>query len=103
MTDTHLIQAAPPSVSVVVPVYNSEPTLVELASRLVDVLTSLGGDFEIILVNDGSPDGSAAVCRRLAARTDLPVTFIDLSRNFGEHNAVTWKRLYVRPICCTRV
>ena len=42
----------------------------------------------MVLVNDGSPDNSADVCRRLASRTDIPVTFLNLSRNFGEHNAV---------------
>ena len=87
MTDTHLIQAAPPSVSVVVPVYNSEPTLVELASRLVDVLTSLGGDFEIILVNDCSRDRSWEVIRDLA-RINPRITGLNLMHNYGQHNAI---------------
>ena len=74
------------ALSIVIPVYRGEASIGEL----VDALAALRieGGHEVILVNDGSPDGSAAVCRRLAARTDLPVTFIDLSRNFGEHNAV---------------
>jgi undecaprenyl-phosphate 4-deoxy-4-formamido-L-arabinose transferase len=44
-------------------------------------------DLEIILVNDGSPDNSAAVCRELADDFE-DVRFVNLSRNFGEHNAV---------------
>ena len=41
-----------------------------------------------MLVNDGSPDNSAAVCRGLVHDAGLPVTYIEHSRNFGEHNAV---------------
>jgi undecaprenyl-phosphate 4-deoxy-4-formamido-L-arabinose transferase len=40
------------------------------------------------LVNDGSPDNSLAVCRELVARATIPITFVDLARNYGEHNAV---------------
>ena len=74
------------ALSIVVPVYRGAASI----GILVDALAGLdiAGGHEVILVNDGSPDNSAAVCRRLAARTDLPVTFVNLSRNFGEHNAV---------------
>jgi glycosyltransferase involved in cell wall biosynthesis len=72
--------------SIVIPVYRGESTV----SRLVDVLRgSLGDryDLEIILVNDGSPDASANVCRSMAQQFS-EVKFINLSRNFGEHCAV---------------
>lgn len=74
------------ALSIVVPVYRGAASIGEL----VDALAALDipGGLEVILVNDGSPDNSAEVCRRLASRTDLPVTFLNLSRNFGEHNAV---------------
>ena len=72
------------SVSVVVPVYNSEPSLEELVNRLEAVLT---GDHEIILVDDGSADGSAAAIRRIAA-AHPHVRGVFLMRNFGQHNAL---------------
>jgi glycosyltransferase involved in cell wall biosynthesis len=73
--------------SVVVPVYNSEATLDELIARLVRVLEPLLADFEIVLVDDGSRDHSAAVLARLAQR-DRRVRPIALMRNYGQHNAL---------------
>jgi polyisoprenyl-phosphate glycosyltransferase len=49
-----------PSISVVVPVYNSAATLGELVSRLEQVLSGVTPGFELVLVNDGSADGSWA-------------------------------------------
>lgn len=73
--------------SVVVPVYNGARTVGPLVERLHEHLASRY-ELEVVLVNDGSPDDdSADVCRGLALR--LPwVRFVDLARNFGEHNAV---------------
>lgn len=74
------------ALSIVIPVYNSAGTI----GRVVEELAALPieGGFEIVLVNDGSKDDSAAVCGRLVREHDIPITFIQLSRNFGEHNAV---------------
>lgn len=77
----------PPSVSVVIPVYRSEGALPTLLERLHAVLSRRGTPFEIILVNDGSPDGSWEVIQKLAARWPQ-VIGIALSRNFGQHNAL---------------
>lgn len=74
------------AVSIVIPVYRGEKTIGRLVAALVD---GLAGRYalEIVLVVDGSPDNSAAVCRRLAG--EVPgVRCLNLSRNFGEHNAV---------------
>ncbi|MGH0030212.1 MAG: glycosyltransferase [Myxococcota bacterium] len=73
-------------VSVVVPVFNSEATLAPLVERLVATLADRYA-LEIVLVNDGSADRSGDVCRGLAKQHGF-VRFVDLSRNFGEHNAV---------------
>ena len=74
-------------VSVVIPVFNGSKTVGQLVATLQDALTS-EFDTEIVLVNDGSPsDDSARVCAGLARR-DASVRFVDLSRSFGEHNAV---------------
>jgi undecaprenyl-phosphate 4-deoxy-4-formamido-L-arabinose transferase len=75
------------SVSVVVPVYNSEATLVALIDRLEKTLAATASAFEIILVNDGSRDQSWSVIEREAAARDH-IVGIDLSRNYGQHNAV---------------
>jgi undecaprenyl-phosphate 4-deoxy-4-formamido-L-arabinose transferase len=71
--------------SVIIPVYNSEKTIGELVLELNRALS--GVQFEVILVNDGSRDGSEAICKDLATKFDH-VTFISLRRNYGEHNAV---------------
>ncbi len=71
--------------SIVIPVYNGAKTIAHLVESIHQELT--GYRFEIILVNDGSRDRSAAVCRQLAENfSDL--TFINLRKNFGEFNAV---------------
>jgi undecaprenyl-phosphate 4-deoxy-4-formamido-L-arabinose transferase len=75
------------SLSVVIPVYRSEATLPELIARLYPVLRDWGAPFEIILVNDGSPDHSWDTITRLMAQWPQ-VRGIDLSRNYGQHNAL---------------
>ena len=80
-------EVLPPGVSVVVPVYNSEQTLGPLAERLEPVLRGRGGAFELVLVNDGSRDGSWGVIDGLAAARPW-VRGIDLMRNHGQHNAL---------------
>ena len=76
----------PFALSIVVPVYNGAKSV----GQLVDALATLEipGGHEIVLVNDCSPDNSLEVCLALSRRRDIPVTVVDLARNFGEHNAV---------------
>jgi undecaprenyl-phosphate 4-deoxy-4-formamido-L-arabinose transferase len=78
--------ARPFALSIVVPVYNGAKSVGEL----VDAIEALDipGGHEIVLVNDGSPDDSRAVCLELMARARVPLTLVDHSRNYGEHNAV---------------
>lgn len=75
------------SLSVVIPVYNSEGTLEALVRRLQPVLSAQASRAEVILVNDGSRDGSWDVICRLA-REHAWVRGIDLMRNYGQHNAL---------------
>jgi undecaprenyl-phosphate 4-deoxy-4-formamido-L-arabinose transferase len=75
------------TISVVVPVYNSELTLPELIKRLQPVLTGLAREHELVLVNDGSRDQSWRVIQRLAAEHPW-VRGINLMRNYGQHNAL---------------
>jgi glycosyltransferase involved in cell wall biosynthesis len=74
------------ALSIVIPVYNGADSVGELVAAL-EALAIRGGH-EIVLVNDGSPDDSLAVCRSLVERATIPITLIDLARNYGEHNAV---------------
>lgn len=74
-------------VSVVVPVYNSQRSLEELARRLGPVLQSREDEYELILVNDGSRDASWDVICQLATRYRW-ISGINLTRSFGQHNAL---------------
>ncbi len=75
------------SLSVVVPVYNSEGSLPVLVQRLSALLPTLANQFELILVNDASRDGSGAVVDQASQEYGW-VVGIHLMRNFGQHNAV---------------
>lgn len=75
------------SLSVVVPVYNSELILPALVKRLEPALASLAEKYEVILVNDGSRDQSWKVIQELA-RSFRWVRGINLMRNYGQHNAL---------------
>jgi polyisoprenyl-phosphate glycosyltransferase len=74
--------------SVVVPVYGCAGCLEPLHSRLTDALRPLEVSYELIFVDDGSPDGAWEVLERLTDR-DARVTAIRLSRNFGQQAAIT--------------
>ena len=73
--------------SIVVPVYRGETTLRALAARVEQTLASGTLPFELLFVNDASPDGSAAVIQSLAAEKPW-IRGLHLMRNFGQHNAI---------------
>lgn len=75
-------------ISIVSPVYLAENLIHQLVSRLHDTLTSICDDYEIILVEDGSPDNSWKVINTIC-KSDNKVKAIKLSRNFGQHYAIT--------------
>lgn len=72
-------------ISVVIPVYRGEKSIAQLVEHLQVQLHNEA--FEVVLVNDGSPDDSAKVCRQLTHKYKN-VQFISLRKNFGEFNAV---------------
>lgn len=75
------------SVSVVVPIYNEVENIPLLHEAVTRVLQKLGRPYEVILVNDGSRDGSAAALADLAARDPL-VKVIEFRRNYGQTAAM---------------
>jgi len=75
------------SISVVMPVFNSEGTLDELVSRLQTVISQFADEWEIILVNDCSQDESWRVVCKVAKQYSR-IRGIDLMRNYGQHNAL---------------
>ena len=75
------------NISIVVPIYNAERTIPELIERLEPVLKACSQNYELILVNDGSRDGSWKIIHRLAAEHPW-IIGIDLMRNYGQHNAL---------------
>lgn len=82
--------AVKPFLSVVVPVYGCAASLRELHRRLQAALADLStaGSYQLLFVNDQSPDDSWAILTQLAA-TDASVLALNLSRNFGQHAALT--------------
>ena len=75
------------SLSIVIPVYNSEASLEPLVDRLEMALSALGIPYEAVLVNDGSRDRSWEVISRLAGQHSW-ISGINLMRNYGQHNAL---------------
>ena len=73
--------------SIVIPVYNSENTLDELCERIKSVFEGITGNYEIILVDDRSIDGSWQKMKALHER-DKRTKIVRLIRNFGQHNAL---------------
>ena len=76
-----------PEISLVVPVFNEEATLEEVCRRATATLEEVGKPFEVIVVDDGSGDGTWAVVERLVA-ADPRVRAVRFKRNFGQHPAM---------------
>ncbi len=75
------------SLSIIIPLYNEEDNIDPLHARLAEVLGTMNTPYEIIMVDDGSRDGTAARLRELAQR-DPRVKVIHLRRNFGQTPAM---------------
>lgn len=81
-------QPASVELSLVIPVYNEKPVIPMLLERLKQVMSGLDLSYEILLVDDGSRDGSGELMYRLAL-TDPTLHVLRLSRNFGKEAALT--------------
>jgi len=79
-------------ISICIPVYNGFKTIEKLVDEVKETLSKY--ELEIILINDGSKDNSEEVCISISKKFDI-VKFINLRKNFGEHNAVLCGLNYV--------
>lgn len=77
-----------PIYSVVVPAYNEEEVITESYKRLNAVMQTMGEDYELIFVNDGSRDKTAQIIAEIISQ-DPKVRLINFSRNFGHMSAIT--------------
>ena len=80
--------AALPALSLVVPCYDEEDVLEQFCARATAAMEGTGEPFEIVLVNDGSRDGTLALMMALQA-ADPRIAVVNLSRNFGKEIALT--------------
>jgi undecaprenyl-phosphate 4-deoxy-4-formamido-L-arabinose transferase len=75
-----------PALSFVIPLHYSADTITPLVKQ-IEALEIEGGH-ELVLVNDGSRDATAGICRELLRDARIPMIFVNHARNYGEHNAV---------------
>jgi len=74
-------------ICVLIPVYNSEKTIYDVCNSLLRVFADKK-NFKVVLVNDGSRDTSSQICEKLYNENPDQITYVELARNFGEHNAL---------------
>jgi dolichol-phosphate mannosyltransferase len=87
--------AAIPHISIVTPVYGCAGALQQLHKRIIESVLQITENFEIIMVNDASPDDAWEVIKNLSEK-DSRVRGINLSRNFGQHKAIAAGLDYAR-------
>ena len=75
-------------ISVVIPLYKCSLFINELSKRLINTLSSISEDFELIFVNDASPENDWEIVVELSKK-DERIKGINFSRNFGQHYAIT--------------
>lgn len=75
-------------ISIVIPVFLGEKTLIQLVSRINEVFKSISAQYELIIINDASPDNSWELIKNLCSK-NLNIKGINLSRNFGQHYAIS--------------
>ncbi|MDZ4248863.1 MAG: glycosyltransferase family 2 protein [Candidatus Nanopelagicales bacterium] len=90
-----MIPTLPGSLSVVVPCFNEESSVEELVARIGRAASGLVADFEVLIIDDGSTDGTLRQAR-LLADLDARVRYVSLSRNFGKEGAIYAGLLHAR-------
>ena len=72
--------------SIIIPTYNGEKTLKDLANQIIQIFKNIS--YEIIIINDCSPDKTHAICLDLIKNYPKHITYLKFGKNLGEHNAV---------------
>jgi undecaprenyl-phosphate 4-deoxy-4-formamido-L-arabinose transferase len=93
------VSGAAPEITVVIPVYNEEASLEALYARLYPALDALQRSYEVIFVNDGSRDRSAAMLREQFERRPDVTRVVLFAANFGQHRAILAGFAYARGRC----
>ena len=75
-------------ISIVIPLFSCCQTIRELSTRIISTLGMISTDYEIIFINDYSPENDWEIVKDLSLR-NARIKGINLSRNFGQHNAIT--------------
>ena len=73
--------------SIVVPLYNCSQSVKELSNQLVSMLKNISDDYEVIFVNDASPENDWEMVMEVSTK-NKKIKGINLSRNFGQHYAI---------------
>jgi glycosyltransferase involved in cell wall biosynthesis len=79
---------SPHSLSIVVPLFNEEDNVQILVDKIVDAMATYDAPFEVILVNDGSTDGTLFQMKQCRQKLGTKIQVLDLSRNFGQTAAM---------------
>ena len=82
------MMSAPATVSIVIPVFNEKDNLPKLLERSLKACRSMSRPFELVLVDDGSRDGSTDMLEKAAAANPGEIVSVILNRNYGQHNAI---------------
>jgi polyisoprenyl-phosphate glycosyltransferase len=80
-------QVKTPEISFIIPAFNEEGNIMEVTRQIMEVCGPLQRSYEIVFIDDGSSDGTAAEILKCAK--EAPIYFIKLSRNFGKESALT--------------
>lgn len=75
-------------ISVVVPAFNEEGVIASTCTKLIETLCRVSQSFEIVVVDDGSSDGTAMLVRQISNDSGGVVKLVELSRNFGKESAI---------------
>lgn len=88
-------------ISFVIPCYHSERTIEQVVNEIRQKMQEIQSDYEVILVNDASPDNTFEVIKRIA-QTDNRVTAVNFAKNFGQHAALMAGFSFVTGdvVCC---
>ncbi|MDF1764551.1 MAG: glycosyltransferase family 2 protein [Oleibacter sp.] len=88
MTDAKIASNNKPSISIVIPMYNEIENVTPMVERVHEALANYGGEWELLVVDDGSTDGTPQALHRESERFGSHVRVIELRRNFGQTAAM---------------